>query len=231
MKLLFLGDSLTWGGYGGNWVAEIARLCHQHEIINAGVGGNTVINLLRRLEDDVIAPGPDGVFVMVGGNDAISYCQPQTRPYYKTVQLIPEGLVTPEQFTHTYRDLLTELQLNHIQTWIGLAPAEYSPVVVEQLRHYNARAAEVARALNVPVLDIQAHFTPHAIRKRPEINLDFINRIGRRASSGWKDYETERQHEGFTYTFDGLHLTPNTANQLARIIIDFLEIGDCATAR
>ena len=78
MKIVFLGDSLTWGGYGGDFVAEVDRRLPQHTIVNAGVGGNTVINLLNRL-DSVLDQEPDGVFVMVGGNDAISYSQPQTR--------------------------------------------------------------------------------------------------------------------------------------------------------
>lgn len=229
MKLVFLGDSLTWGGHGGNWVAEIARRCDQHEIINAGVGGNTVVNLLRRLDEDVIAHEPDGIFVMVGGNDSISYSQPQTRPYYKKSQGIPDGVVTPEMFASTYRDLLTELQLNHIQTWMGLAPAEYNPVVVEHKRQYNELAAEVARAFNVPVLDLMAQLKPDEIKDRPPISIAFIDRIGQRVASGWNDYENERQREGYTYTFDGLHLTPAAAQIVAGLVIDFLELDGCAT--
>ncbi len=229
MKLIFLGDSLTWGEYGGNWVAEIARRCDQHEIINAGVGGNTIINLLRRVESDVIDQTPDGVFVMVGGNDSISHSQPLTRPYYKKSQQIPDGVVTPELFTTTYRELLTELQLNHIQTWVGLAPAEYSPTVVEHKKHYNALAADVARSFGVPVLDLMAHLVPTNIKDRPPINLPFIDRIGQRAASGWNDFENERRREGYTYTFDGLHLTPDAALTVSDLVIKFLELSGCET--
>lgn len=232
MKLVFFGDSLTWGGYGGDWVAEIARRCPNHTIINAGVGGNTVVNLLRRVEADVIAHEPDGVFVMVGGNDSISHAMPQTRPYYRKSQAIPDGVVTPDLFTSSYRDLLTELHLHHIQTWIGLAPAEYNPAVVEAKRQYNALAAEVARAFNVPVLDLFAHMTPppDAIKERPPVSLAFIDRIGQRAASGWDDYAGESEREGYTYSFDGLHLTPEAALTVAGLVIDFLELPGCTSA-
>ena len=61
MKLVFFGDSLVWGGYGGDFVAEVAKLCPQHEIINAGQGGNTILNLLGRLENAQQQPGLAGL--------------------------------------------------------------------------------------------------------------------------------------------------------------------------
>ena len=65
-RVIFLGDSLTWGGYGGNYVEAVReRVGTQHEIINAGVGGNTTVNVLRRLARDVIAHEPDKVLVMM----------------------------------------------------------------------------------------------------------------------------------------------------------------------
>jgi lysophospholipase L1-like esterase len=227
MRLIFFGDSLTWGGYGGDFVAIIARRLPHHEIINAGVGGNTIVNLLRRVTTDVIDRQPDGVFVMIGGNDSIAYVQPATRPYYRKAQGLPEGFVPPDTFAQTYRELLTRLQLEHIQVWIGLAPAEYNPEVVRAKREYNAIAADVARSMNIPVLDFQEHFTPIPvdIPDRPPLDLNYIDLIGRRGREKWSDYEGERQRHGYTYSFDGLHFTPETAQRAADLIIAFLELG------
>lgn len=224
MKLLFFGDSLTWGRYGGSYVSEVEKRLPEHEIINAGVAGNTVVNLLRRLEDDVLIHEPDGVFVIIGGNDAISYSQPATRPYYKKSQGIAGGVVTPEVFIHTYRELLTRLQLNFIETWIGLMPAEYNPELVKVKQYYNELAQDVARSLNIPILDCSPHFLPKEIENRPPINLEFINRIGMRSQSGWDDYEAEQQRNHYKFTFDGLHLTPDSARQMAELVIGFLDL-------
>jgi lysophospholipase L1-like esterase len=222
MKLVFLGDSLTWGGYGGNFVAELAKLLPEHEIINAGIGGNTVLNLLNRV-DDILADEPDGIFVMVGGNDAISSSQPATRRYYEQVQKVPDGIVSPEQFTQAYRDLLTRIQLAHVLAWVGLEPSEYNPEVVAAVQQYNALANEAASAFNITVLDLMANFPPQNIQPRPPLNQADINLIGKRSSSGWDDYEAEQKRGGYSFTFDGLHLMPESAKHMAQIIADFLK--------
>jgi lysophospholipase L1-like esterase len=224
MKLVFFGDSMTAGIYGGSYVDEVAKRLPGHEIINAGVGGNTVINLLRRVDDDVIDLEPDGVFVTIGGNDAISYAQPGTRPYYKKSMSIPDGVVTPDRYIEAYRDLLTRLHLAHIQVWMGLGPSEYNEEVVAMKQHYNTLATEVARTLNVPVLDLMLSFAPESLPERPPLDIGFIDLIGKRSASGWNDYETEKQKHGFTYTFDGLHLMPEAAARMAELIVDFLDL-------
>lgn len=224
MRLVFLGDSLTWGGYGGNFVAEVAKLLPQHEVINTGMGGDTVVNLLDRLDEDVLAHKPDGVFVMIGGNDAISSCQPDTKHYYRRRKGAPEGIMTLALFTQTYRELLTQIQLAHAQAWVGLPTMEYNPMTVAATREFNDATAEVARTLNIPVLDLMEKFPPGDVPDRPDLSMDYIRQIGQRETDGWDDYEAERQRQGFLYTFDGLHLTPNTAKQLAQVIVDFLEL-------
>ncbi len=222
MKLVCLGDSLTWGGYGGSYVEELRRLMPEHEIINAGEGGNTVVNLLRRLNDEVLSHQPDGVFVLVGGNDAISSCQPKTRSYYRQGQGIDDGEIDLHEFETSYRALLTELQQAHVLAWVGLPPIEYSPVTVETLKTYNERAAQVAQSLNVPVLDLLAALNPPTIPERPELDISFILTIGAREKRGWTDYESARAEGNFTYTFDGLHFTPEGARKAAELIAAFI---------
>lgn len=222
MKLVFLGDSLTWGGYGGSYFNALKPLLPEHELINAGDGGNTVLNLLRRLDDDVLSHQPDGVFVMIGGNDAISYIQPQTRQYYRQVQKIPDGVVTPDQFAQGCRELLTHLQLAHLLVWFGLPPSEYNPDVVATMKRYNALAAETARALSIPTLDLMAAFDTGAVPERPPLDMSYILTIGSRTKSGWKDFATEQAAGGFDFTFDGLHFTPESAVRAAEVIADFI---------
>jgi Lysophospholipase L1 and related esterases len=217
MKIVLFGDSLTWGGYGGSYARELALLRPQHTWINAAVGGNTVINLLRRVEADVIAHQPDGVFIMIGVNDAISYCQPKTRSYFRQRHGIADGVVTPEQFASSYRDLLARLQAAQIVTWIGLPPAEYNPTVVQAVKAYNQRAAEIARSMGIETLDLMAAFNPPSIPDRPELDLNYIFTIGRREETGWDDFEGERERGGYCYSFDGLHFTPEAARRAALI--------------
>ncbi|MBC7812008.1 MAG: hypothetical protein H7175_12715, partial [Burkholderiales bacterium] len=222
MRIVFFGDSLTWGGYGGNFVDEVARLLPQHEIINAGVGGSTILNLLERL-DEVLTLKPDGIFVMVGGNDAISYSQPETQRYYRRSRNVPDGIVRPEVFARSYRDLLTRLLTEHVLVWVGLPPIEYNIETLETLSSYNTLANDIAAKLGIPILDLMEHFPPDGVQERLPLSMDTIRLIGQRSSSNWADYETERQQGGYTFSFDGLHLTPEAANHMAALIVDFLD--------
>lgn len=222
MRIVCFGDSLTEIGYGGSYFRELVTLMPEHDLINAGVGGSTVINLLRRVEQDVIAQSPDAVFVMVGGNDAISYSQPKTRSYYRQRHEIPAGVVTPEQFEIAYRELLTKLQLAHIVVWIGLEPCEYSPETVAAFRDYNDRARTTARSFNLPVLDLMEHFPPGDVPEREPLGVEYILTIGAREKRGWNDFEGAQKAGGFRFTFDGLHLTNETARKVAERVAAFI---------
>lgn len=226
LKIVCFGDSLTWVGYGGSYFEELVRLLPEYELINAGEGGNTIINLLRRADNDVLAQQPDAVFLMVGGNDAVSYSQPKTRSYYRQAMNIEDGVVTPEQFEQAYRDLLTKLQLAHVVVWIGLEPNEYNPETVAALHDYNTRIKTIARSFNVPVLDLMEAFPPGDVPDRQPLGIEFILTIGAREKRGWTDYESARAAGDFTFTFDGLHLMPETAKQVAELIADFIREND-----
>lgn len=213
MKIVFLGDSLTWGGIGGRYLDEVKRRLPNAEIVNAGVAGNTVHNLLARVESDVLPAQPDRAFVMVGGNEAIAYAQPQTRPYYEQAQNVPGGFLEPDAFARAYRELLQLLQLHTILPLIGLPPIEYNPAVVQAMRDFNAQAADVARAHNVPVLDLMAHFAPPDVPARPPLTLDSIEQAGSSDDTGG----------AFAYTLDGVHLTAAAATEMGELIAAFIQ--------
>ncbi len=76
----------------------------------------------------------------------------------------------------------------------------------------------------VATLDLMQVFNPKTIPERPSLSQATINLIGQRVASGWHDYEAERERGGYTYSFDGLHLTPVTAIQVADKVIEFLAL-------
>lgn len=211
--LVFFGNSLIEGRYGGDVVAAAAAHLPAVRVINAGQAGNTIYNLLDRLERDVLAHEPDWVIILAGGNDAISHSQPATRRYYQQVQHVPDGEVTPAAYRAGLRDLLTRIQLAHALPALILAPLEYNPAAHAAMQAYNAIARAEAAALQVPVCDLEARLLP-ALQDRPPLDQTAINRIGQRMASGWADYEAARAAGGFSYTFDGLHLTPAAAQEI-----------------
>jgi lysophospholipase L1-like esterase len=83
-KLLFVGDSITAcmresvePPLGAGYVQLVHMLLATRypeldvEFVNRGVDGNTILDLERRWDRDVIAEKPDWLFVMIGTNDVI----------------------------------------------------------------------------------------------------------------------------------------------------------------
>src|SRR5574341_1406598 len=95
MNIVFFGDSLTQGNIGGDFVKKVAAALPQHGFLNKGINGDMTLNLYRRVTRDVIALKPDAVFIMIGGNDAISYAHPGTGLYYRLIKQIPGGQGSP----------------------------------------------------------------------------------------------------------------------------------------
>lgn len=75
-KIVFLGDSITQGGVGPKGYVTVIKndLTAKHkdlgiEIIGAGISGNKVPDLQKRLEKDVLAKKPTLVVIYIGIND------------------------------------------------------------------------------------------------------------------------------------------------------------------
>jgi lysophospholipase L1-like esterase len=75
-RIVFLGDSITQGGTGPKGYVTLIKtqLTEKHkdlgiEIIGAGISGNKVPDLQRRVEKDVIGRKPTIVFIYIGIND------------------------------------------------------------------------------------------------------------------------------------------------------------------
>ncbi|HTU20517.1 MAG TPA: SGNH/GDSL hydrolase family protein [Gemmataceae bacterium] len=75
-RIVFLGDSITAGGVRPNGYVTLIKkkLTEKHkdlgiEIIGAGISGNKVPDLQRRLDRDVLAKKPTVVMIYIGIND------------------------------------------------------------------------------------------------------------------------------------------------------------------
>ncbi|MCI0353173.1 MAG: hypothetical protein L0Z53_27460, partial [Acidobacteriales bacterium] len=67
-----------------------------------------------------------------------------------------------------------------------------------------------------------AEFTPSNIPERPPLDMAYILTIGAREKSGWNDFDKAQKQGGFTFTFDGLHFTSESARRAAERIASFI---------
>jgi acyl-CoA synthetase (AMP-forming)/AMP-acid ligase II/lysophospholipase L1-like esterase len=70
MKVVCFGDSLTsCGGANGRYSDILQDRFPAHNFVNRGVGGNTFVDGLARLQSDVLDEQPDIVLIELGAND------------------------------------------------------------------------------------------------------------------------------------------------------------------
>ena len=106
--VVFAGDSITDCGrraaeapFGSGYVRHAIELITARyptlklKYFNEGIGGNTVVDLQNRWEDDVLRHQPDWITVKIGINDL-----------HRVLRQSPEP-VTVEVFEAAYRDILT----------------------------------------------------------------------------------------------------------------------------
>lgn len=113
--ILFIGDSITdaerhrraYAPLGYGYVHFVANVLFARyptlnlDAINAGVSGDTIINLKNRWERDCLAHRPSVLSVLVGVNDV----------WRLTMESIPaEDAASPEQYEVTYDQLLSQAE-------------------------------------------------------------------------------------------------------------------------
>ena len=108
-KIVFIGDSITDAGRRTDPVGNgsgyfnlvrsfvLARYPElELDIVNRGIGGDTVRHLQARWDADVIAEQPDWLSVKIGINDV-----------WRTFDRGGDGAVPIDEFESIYRELLT----------------------------------------------------------------------------------------------------------------------------
>jgi len=190
-RLIFLGDSLTDFFRGRNYVDLVTRAIAQKygdtiEVINAGVGGDTIKKIAARLTTDVIAKKPTHVFIFEGAND----CK---RTYDPQKGLAPDWILPQSEYATTYREVLKRLKEEtdaavFIMTMVPgeqriLAPYREHVMTFEQRKNFFCLPEETARVValqkqmaeeyEMPVIDTHARFQAFLENKdAPYLHVD-----------------------------------------------------------
>lgn len=246
MRVVFFGDSLTKGVDGASYLRVLEqRLAaeprrrgrgRELELVNAGVGGDTVVNLLARVDADVVTLQPDAVLVFVGVNDCTTLLLRRSPPTPRRLLTLAyfwrrKGLrrpVTPERFERDLRALVTDLGQRTGARVALCTPATMGESLTSRswrlLDRYAAAARRVAADTGCDLLDVHAAFQrtlaarpsqpPHWSPARPL-------RVWRARREGG-DFEALAKARGLRLTYDGVHLTVAGAALVADVIWPWL---------
>lgn len=186
--LLFIGDSITdcdrarpigeglLDALGKGYVALVdAMLRSRHpdipiRVLNMGTNGDTVRDLKKRWDSDVISLKPDWVSIMIGINDVWrQYDLPQ----------IAEMHVKLEEYEMTLRDLLTKTIMLTKGIFL-LSPfyieANLNDDMRKTINEYGNVVKKIASDYGLIYIDVQSAFDDFLIYKYPaEISWDRVH--------------------------------------------------------
>ena len=161
----FAGDSITHSGGYIKVLADYYRSRYpgrQIRLINCGVGGDCIPDLLARLDADVLAHRPDRLFVMLGMNDM------NRRLYGKNAagdSYRQRRQVTRERFVRNLEQLLARLQKSGVKNIVIMSPTIYDQYAAgrpeqennlgadRSLTDFTALVADAARRHGLPFID------------------------------------------------------------------------------
>jgi len=167
-RIVFLGDSITQAGVGSNGYVTLVKkeLAKKYpdreiEVIGAGISGNKVPDLQKRLEKDVLDRKPTLVVIYIGINDVWHGEKDPARGTSK------------EKYEEGLRDVIKRIQDG------GARVILCTPSVIGEktdgsnkndarLDEYAAISRTVAKELKVPVCDLRQAFLKELKAKNPD---------------------------------------------------------------
>jgi lysophospholipase L1-like esterase len=224
--IAFLGDSITEGVIGASYVNMVrAAFQGQAQIVNAGINGDTVVNMRRRVLRDVAVHNPDIVVVMAGLNDlGTAYAVPLQRGYYRLVKRNWLDL-TPRRFAAGYRALLAELRQHTtaqivLSTMTTISEDPDAPVqaVVDA---YCTIIRAIAQQQDLALIELREAFRATiAADPRPGPTYTIHVAMNDMLAIRWRGatYQALAERRGYRLTCDGVHLAEAGAALAAGVV-------------
>jgi len=199
-------------------------------LVNAGVNGDLVYNVLKRL-DAVLTRKPDFVVILVGTNDVNATLTPRMTQGYRLWKGLPQQ-PRPEWYRANMlsiiRFLKEETRARIAVTSHPVLGEEMASVANDRIRNYSAILFQLA---------MQEGITYLPLYERQE---EYLRRIGRDSGRPhdadsmlmWtsifrhyvfrRDFESIARENGFALTTEGLHLNEAGAAIMADLVETFL---------
>ncbi len=196
----------------------------QHDLINSGRGGDTVISLYQRIKKLSISETYDIAFLWVGVNDVfvhVSWKFPITKLLFN--QRWTKNI---DDFINRYQRLLETITYNAKKTFV------VSPSIIGEDIHnkWNKRLGELsveiealaAKYENVEYVDVRKDFISTLSSKKSSQFLPYritVDIILAYLLNGPKRVELKSKNRGLHLTLDGVHLNDVGAHMVAKIFL------------
>jgi lysophospholipase L1-like esterase len=158
-KIVFFGDSITnFGARPGGYITYITRILkaadieYNYELAGSGMDGDTVLDLYKRVDKDILSEGADVVVILIGVNDVFN--------------VLSSGENKLETYTEIYEALIKKLNDAVIKivlctpTVIG-ERIDLSNEYDAELNRYSDMVRRLAGKYDLPLVDLRQAFLNH----------------------------------------------------------------------
>ena len=230
MKIAFFGDSITQGFPGASYVSALADKLPEHNLLNYGKGGDTVISLFRRLRKISLGSPFDFSVLWVGVNDV--YVKTSwTFPILKTLRGQP-WVKDHKEFNAYYKRLLEFIAGKSVRL-ITISPLfigeDLNNIWNQELNALGKIVKELTGAFkHSTFIDLQATFLPLLENKRispyvPKSVIRLLLSLFFRKSV--REIEEQAAKRKLHYTIDGVHLNAAGAEIVSEKIAKIIRGG------
>jgi lysophospholipase L1-like esterase len=227
-KIVFYGDSITEGFPGDSYVRIMEKALPEHDFLNLGKGGDTVVSLYRRIVRNNLAVPAHIAILWVGVNDILV----KTSKLFPILKLLRRQPWAGNQksFIKYYRRILNILNRSSNKVFaisplfIGEDPNgrwnkeldALSKIVENLSSSYSSTTFINLKEKFTPLLP-QENTTPYKPNKMIRIILNALFHRNPKQS------ENQEIHNGYYFTIDGVHLNKEGAELVAGFFMKKME--------
>jgi len=230
--LLCLGDSITHGALGGNWVASLrARLAGEGRLVaNGGINGQQVWNIAQRL-DPALECQPDMAVLLIGTNDVMAAQRPDRAALYAKQNRLPR-MPDLDWSIAQLAALIPRLTAAVPRVALCTIPPlgdDDEHEITALVARYNEAVREQAARHGCVLMDVHGAVLPllgPARRPYAGAPRDMFSLIGRTAAAHYllgRSWDAIARSMGFGATVDGIHLSDRAAARVHDLVADFVQ--------
>ena len=223
MKIALLGDSLTEGNFGVSFFDILKRDLPEHNLINFGEGGDTVISLYQRLGRECKEGPFDLVILWIGVNDIFG----RMTWIYRILNRIRKKPHSrnPSEFRTFYRATLEKL-LDHARMIFVIEPLFIGESPTNKWNIQLGELCQVIQGLsiefeNVEFVGLRSSFFEELEHRNlsdylPTSVLRFFRDKATLSNADQVDLKSNER--GLHFTLDGVHLNSKGAKLVSDIL-------------
>ncbi|MDB4598461.1 SGNH/GDSL hydrolase family protein [Candidatus Pseudothioglobus singularis] len=228
-----IGDSLTHGNIGQNWVDYLRKEFSHDVFLNEGINGNTAWQVIQRL-DPILQCQPDLIILLIGTNDALGSFDINSGLRYKKNNELPE-VPTLKKYKEHLNELIEKIGIQSKIAICTLPPIgeNVNSEVNKHVNLFNDYIKLIANQKNLSLLPVSDALWSEINSRTYPIKLDFNSKamllMMKRILGGvfhhylfkqsWNDISRAK---GQWILFDQIHLNERGAEIVYKLAKDFI---------